>query len=638
MIPLELLLFLIIFPILIAIIHGFVKSDKLREVITLFGSGLIILASLGLLLVGFDQSATLYSTGGEAVSLLMVLAELAITAYIVYLAAKSKKYAVIILALFMALLLMVTECSIPAGHGLADNLIVDQFSVIMALIIGIIGSLICVYAISYMRDYHVQHPDVPDRSRLFFFLMFLFLSAMFGIVFSNNLMWLLFFWEITTLCSFLLIGYPGTEEAVTNAFWALLINIAGGIAFTGGILYILHVMPGEEILLSSLMHAGPMALIPAALISIAGLTKSAQLPFSSWLVGAMVAPTPVSALLHSSTMVKAGVYVIVRFAPVFEGNQVGIIIALIGGVTFLLASCIAINLSNTKKILAYSTIANLGLVVACAGVGTAEAVWAAILLILFHAIAKSLLFLSVGTVSHRTGSLDIEDMSGLISTMPRVALIMLIGIAGMFLAPFGMLISKWASLNAFVHAAPPFGIILVMILAYGSAVTAFFWTKWMGKLIQGTYQVQICEKEMHIHEWTVLHSIAALTVIVCMMFPLISWFMIEPYLTGYYEMTTNLLSLSNVEIMLMMIFLVMLTPFSLSYFRGRAEHVPQYMGGITSDRGLSYTGSLGTVRDITLSNYYLDTYFDEGKLSRYGVYITGVLLVILVVIIEGGLR
>ena len=88
----------------------------------------------------------------------------------------------------------------------------------------------------------------------------------------------------------------------------------------------------------------------------------------------------------------------------------------------------------------------------------------------------------------------------------------------------------------------------------------------------------------------------------------------------------------------MMIFLVMLTPFSLSYFRGRAEHVPQYMGGITSDRGLSYTGSLGTVRDITLSNYYLDTYFDEGKLSRYGVYITGVLLVILVVIIEGGLR
>lgn len=638
MIPLELLLFLIIFPILIAIIHGFVKSDKLREVITLFGSGLIILASLGLLLVGFDQSATLYSTGGEAVSLLMVLAELAITAYIVYLAAKSKKYAVIILALFMALMLMVTECSIPAGHGLSDNLIVDQFSVIMALIIGIIGSLICVYAISYMRDYHVQHPDVPDRSRLFFFLMFLFLSAMFGIVFSNNLMWLLFFWEITTLCSFLLIGYPGTEEAVTNAFWALLINIAGGIAFTGGILYILHVMPGEEILLSSLMHAGPAALIPAALISIAGLTKSAQLPFSSWLVGAMVAPTPVSALLHSSTMVKAGVYVIVRFAPVFEGNQVGIIIALIGGVTFLLASCIAINLSNTKKILAYSTIANLGLVVACAGVGTAEAVWAAILLILFHAIAKSLLFLSVGTVSHRTGSLDLEDMSGLISTMPRVALIMLIGIAGMFLAPFGMLISKWASLNAFVHAAPPFGIILVMILAYGSAVTAFFWTKWMGKLIQGTYQVQICEKEMHIHEWTVLHSIAALTVIVCMMFPLISWFMIEPYLTGYYEMTTNLLSLSNVEIMLMMIFLVMLTPFSLSYFRGRAEHVPQYMGGITSDRGLSYTGSLGTVRDITLSNYYLDTYFDEGKLSRYGVYITGVLLVILVVIIEGGLR
>jgi ech hydrogenase subunit A len=386
------------------------------------------------------------------------------------------------------------------------------------------------------------------------------------------------------------------------------------------------------------MHAGPLALLPAALIGIGGLTKSAQMPFSSWLVGAMVAPTPVSALLHSSTMVKAGVYIIVRFAPVFEGQLIGIIIALIGGVTFLLASCIAINMSNAKKILAYSTIANLGLVVACAGVGTPDAVWAAILLIIFHAVAKSLLFLSVGTVSHRIHSLDLEDMTGLITTMPRVGMMMLIGIAGMFLAPFGMLISKWASLHAFVTASPPFGIILILIIAYGSAVTAFFWTKWMGKLIQATYHSRKDEQDIQIHEWSVLHAITVLTIIACLFFPFISWYMIEPYLGAFYPTVSHLISLSNVEIMTMMLFLVLMMPFSLSYFKRTRKPIPRYMGGIPSEDGLSYTGSLGTKRDITLSNYYLSSYFEESRLAQYGVFIAGLLLIILIVLIEGGIR
>src|SRR5690606_34799843 len=117
----------------------------------------------------------------------------------------------------------------------------------------------------------------------------------------------------------------------------------------------------------------------------------------------------------------------------------------------------------------------------CAGVGTYKLVWAAILLIIFHAIAKSLLFLCVGTVEHRIGSKDIEDMTGLIVRMPHVAVMMFIGIAGMFLAPFGMLISKWAAIEAFIEAQ--FGLIFVAILAFGGSITVFFWSKWMGKII-----------------------------------------------------------------------------------------------------------------------------------------------------------
>ena len=140
-------------------------------------------------------------------------------------------------------------------------------------------------------------------------------------------------------------------------------------------------------------------------LAFAGITKAAQMPFQTWLLGAMVAPTPTSALLHSSTMVKAGVFLLVKLAPVFHVSPApAVMVMLVGGITFALCSFMAISQSNAKRVLAYSTIANLGLITACAGVGTAEAVWAACFLILFHAIAKSLLFLCVGTAEHHIGS------------------------------------------------------------------------------------------------------------------------------------------------------------------------------------------------------------------------------------------
>ena len=214
-----------------------------------------------------------------------------------------------------------------------ENLFVDQFSIIMAMIIGIIGSLICVYSLGYMKHFHEQHRHPVDRRNQFFCILFIFIAAMFGLVFSNNIVWVYFFWEITTLCSFLLIGYTKTEEATTNSFLALWMNLLGGVAFSAAIIY-----SGDR---SVRRNDGPrplpdhtgkaIALIPAALICFAGMTKAALMPFSSWLTGAMVAPTPVSALLHSSTMVKAGVYIIVSFAPVFAGTPEGLSSALSEG-------------------------------------------------------------------------------------------------------------------------------------------------------------------------------------------------------------------------------------------------------------------------------------------------------------------
>lgn len=186
---------------------------------------------------------------------------------------------------------------------------------------------------------------------------------------------------------------------------------------------------------------------PLLLFSLAAFTKAAQMPFQSWLLGAMVAPTPTSALLHSSTMVKAGVFLLIKISPCLGFTIPGFLVMTVGIATFLFCALAAISQSNAKRVLAYSTISNLGLIVACAGVGTDGAIWAAIFLLIFHAVAKSLLFLCVGTAEHHIGSRNIEDMDDLFERMPRLARLMAIGIMGMFIAPFGMLVSKWRHCN-----------------------------------------------------------------------------------------------------------------------------------------------------------------------------------------------
>ena len=547
----QFLLFLILFPLITALFMLGVRRDTERGWIVKISALAIGLGTLGALVTLYDKGAIFFGFDAAPVNLLMFVLELAIALLLLWYAVKYRNYLVLVLVLAQTALLAWFEATYAHEVVVKFPLFCDSFSLVMALIIGIIGSLICVYSLGYMRHFYEHHPEIPNRTSLFFLIIFVFISAMFGLVFSNSLIWVFFFWEITTLCSFLLIGFTKTEEATKNAFTALWMNLLGGIAFAGALIY-LAMQPGMMLGLDQVLTAGKaVVLIPAALIGFAGLTKAAQMPFSSWLVGAMVAPTPVSALLHSSTMVKAGVYILVRFAPVYTMTPTGLALSFIGGFTFLIASGIAISQTNAKRVLAYSTIANLGLVVACAGIGTYEAIWAAILLIIFHAIAKSLLFLSVGTVEHRIRSRDIEDMTGLITRTPRLAAIMTIGIAGMFLAPFGMLIAKWAAIQAFISA--PFGLVLVIILAFGSALTVFFWAKWMGKLLVVSPDTKNVEGEVDKNEWIALVTLAGLTAVTCFIFPIISKILVEPFLLTHYGSVARLTQ-DNVLIMMMMLF------------------------------------------------------------------------------------
>jgi len=598
------------------------KTERLRGWAVKFSSLAISLAVLGLLATTFHQDIQFFKAESYLVDKLMFFIELALAGYLLYCGLRFKRYRVILLILLQTMLMIYFESFAGRNLLVENNLFVDKFSIIMSLIVGIIGSLICIYSIGYMHDFHEEyHKEIKDRRNFFFFVIFIFLSAMFGVIFSNNLLWLYFFWEITTICSFLLIGYKRTEESRNNAFSALEINLFGGLAFLVGIIYLYKTVGSIE--LSQIMLLGKAgALVPVILICFAGLTKSAQLPFSSWLLGAMVAPTPVSALLHSSTMVKAGVYIILRFAAVLQGTLAGFALALVGGVTFLIASFIAISQSDAKKVLAYSTIANLGLIVLCAGVGTYEAMWAAILLIIFHAVAKCLLFLCVGTVEHKIHSRNIENMSGLIISLPKISIMMQIGMAGMFLAPFGMLISKWAALKALVDYNP----LLAIFVVFGSSVTLFFWVKWMGKLITVVEHKDEIEDRVSKSQWFPLMALSALTIVICGFFPLVSSALIEPYCLEIYGRTISM-SHGNIVIMSIMLAMVMLFPLSFINYGKRVKVVDAYLGGANINNNVQFRGSAGATKNMSMHNYYLEDYFGEKRLLKFGMVISVVLVV-----------
>lgn len=577
----------------------------------------LIVAVLTLLVTAkyFQNGIVFTPDHAKLIDDLMMGVEILVALYIIIVGFQNKKYIVSLFACLQTPLILWFELTRKPDIEVENIIVFDKLTAIMVLIIGIIGSLICLYAVGYMRWYHTHHKEYPEKKHFFLAVLFLFLSAMFGLVLSNDLIWLYFCWEITTLCSYLLIGYTQTEEAKNNSFRALAINLGGGLFFAVAIVFTGIYFKTLELSTLTTMKPEATVLIPVFLLSVAALTKSAQLPFSSWLLGAMVAPTPSSALLHSATMVKAGVYLIIRLAPLLGTSAVGKMVTGIGCITFFICSLIAISQSDGKKILAYSTLSNLGLIVICASVGTQESIWAAILLIIFHAVSKSLLFLSVGSIEHQIGSRNVEDMDILLHVSRKLSLYMIIGIAGMFLAPFGMLISKWVAMKAFIDSNH---ILTVCVIAFGSASTLFYWTKWMGKLVSNANAKNIRKHTFHAEEEIPIFIQAVLVVVSCFGFPLISKYALVPYLTNLFgtDVLTPIGS-SDVKIMIIMLGMLLVIPISFIpiYKQDKRRIVPIYMAGENTGDNETFYGFSGDVRKVELRNWYLESYFGTAKLA-----------------------
>ncbi|WP_018885655.1 Na+/H+ antiporter subunit A [Paenibacillus massiliensis] len=347
------------------------------------------------------------------------------------------------------------ELSWIPSLGIDFNVYADGLGLLFALLISGIGALVVLYSIYYMDK-------TKEAVQRFYVFLLLFMGAMLGVVLSDNVMVLYGFWELTSVSSFLLIAFwHKRERSLYGALKSMLITVFGGLCmFVGFIL--LYVITGTFSIRDMVAQVELMSehtlMLPAMLLLLLGaFTKSAQFPFHIWLPDAMEAPTPVSSYLHSATMVKAGIYLVARFSPIFAGMSEWFwLVTGFGLMTLIYASFRAIKQTDLKALLAFSTISQLGLIMSLLGLGSAAAFYtgedsifytkataAAFFHLINHAVFKGALFMVVGNVDHETGTRDIRRLGGLMALMPVTFTVAVVGAFSMAgLPPFGGFLSK----------------------------------------------------------------------------------------------------------------------------------------------------------------------------------------------------
>jgi multicomponent K+:H+ antiporter subunit A len=337
---------------------------------------------------------------------------------------------------FISLFPRVRECGViretfswVPSLGLDLSFRIDGLAWMFAVLVTVIAALVSLYSRYYMS------PEDPVARFYAFFLAFM--GAMLGVVLAGNLVQLVVFWELTSLVSFLLIGYwHHRRDAQRGARMALTVTGAGGLALVGGVILLGHIAGSYE--LDAVLTSGdrvrghPLYPVVLVLILLGALTKSAQFPFHFWLPRAMAAPTPVSAYLHSATMVKAGVFLLARLWPVLSGTDLWFwLVSGAGMMTVLLGAYVAMFQNDLKRVLAYSTLSHLGLITLLFGLNTPLAAVAGVFHIMNHATFKASLFMAAGVVDHETGTRDIRRLNGLMRSMPRTGTLALVASGAM---------------------------------------------------------------------------------------------------------------------------------------------------------------------------------------------------------------
>ena len=393
----------------------------------------------------------------------------------------------------------------------------DGLSMIFALLITGVGGLVVLYSIFYLSKKESLHH--------FYCYLLLFMGAMLGVVLSDNLIVLYAFWELTSVSSFLLIAYWHQRKASrAGARKAMTITVAGGVAMLAGFL-MLYAITGtfsiQEILSQlDVVQTHPLFVPVMILVLLGAFTKSAQFPFHIWLPDAMEAPTPVSAYLHSATMVKAGIYLVARTTPIFGGHEVWFwVVSLTGLITLFWGSLNAVKQYDLKAILAFSTVSQLGLIMCLFGLGSAAlyngyteesviytgATFAALFHLINHSTFKGALFMMVGIVDHEVGTRDIRRLGGLMAMMPLTFTVAVIGSASMAgLPPFNGFLSKEMFFTAAVQitelnifSIETFGLIFPIVAWLASIFTFVYSVLLVSRTFLGKVKPERLEKPPH---------------------------------------------------------------------------------------------------------------------------------------------
>lgn len=378
-------------------------------------------------------------------NIIVLFFTLSLLIYILPHAIKPQKGIIIAIAQFAAFIWFITKIPSLSIHsfeqrfiqwipelGLNFSFLLDGLSISFALLITGIGTLVFLFANSYMKSY--------ENNTKFFFYLLLFSAAMLGLVLSENLIQMFVFWELTTILSFFLISYFHEKEVARKAaFQSLFITFMGGLALLAGIILIGNIVDSYSIndwvTNVNKIQSNKLYLPGLILILIGVFTKSAQFPFHFWLPGAMQAPAPVSAYLHSATMVKAGVFLLARISPALGGSEFWtFIIPLIGVITMFIGAYLAITQNDLKAILAYTTINSLGVLTLLIGIDTLLSIKAAVLFLFIHAFYKASLFMIAGFIEKKTGTRDINELGGLFKSFPitfAITFLALLSMAGL---------------------------------------------------------------------------------------------------------------------------------------------------------------------------------------------------------------
>ncbi|MGX1469867.1 multicomponent Na+:H+ antiporter subunit A [Bacillus sp. 153480031-1] len=399
--------------------------------------------------------------------------------------------------------------------GMNFTVYVDGLSLLFALLITGIGSLVVLYSIFYLSK-------EKEQLGSFYTYLLMFMTAMLGVVLSDNMVVLYLFWELTSISSFLLIGYwYKRDRSRYGATKSLLITVFGGLAMLGGFILIYLITDSfsirEAVNQLQLIMASPYFIPAMILILLGAFTKSAQFPFYIWLPDAMEAPTPVSSYLHSATMVKAGIYLVARFSPIFAISEVWFwTISIVGLVTLFWGSFHAVRQNDLKAILAYSTVSQLGMIMLMLGVGAAAihennpaffgaAVLAAIFHLINHATFKGSLFMAAGIIDHETGTRDIRKLGGLMTIMPITFTITLIGTFSMAgLPPFNGFLSKELFFTSMIRISDisftdvsTWGAIFPALAWLASVFTFIYSMMLLFKTFRGRLNIDQLEKKPH---------------------------------------------------------------------------------------------------------------------------------------------